>query len=392
MIKKFIYGLGIKKLLLVILLIAFCVPNLSAGTLFSFNIRPYRIVTLLLFISLFLKKEISFIPSKKIFIFFIYMLLLSLVTSFFFGYDRLIFDYIFAYIIVLVVYNYGKDIKYLEWLELFQYAALFLITLSLTSIVLQKDILIDFINNPIHQHPAYISIFPGGLNLDATWIALFSLFFINKPIRGYIYLLFSIIISMILSSRVGLIIDIMALSVIFINHLMNIEKNKRKIIVIVFTILFAIAGYLLYYFNIAGNILSRFTEIGTDGGSQGRLNIWKNIIPNFLKNPFGYGVGNGMQIIKDNTKMWFGEDNVHNIYFQMLLDTGFIGLGYFIYLIISFIKKNRKILLKVAFVVFFVFYFIIGFIQFKGAEIFVYYVLGVYLIISKQGEIYEKKD
>lgn len=90
--------------------------------------------------------------------------------------------------------------------------------------------------------------------------------------------------------------------------------------------------------------------------------------------------------------MWFGEDNVHNIYFQMLLDTGFIGLGYFIYLIISFIKKNRKILLKVAFVVFFVFYFIIGFIQFKGAEIFVYYVLGVYLIISKQGEIYEKKD
>lgn len=389
MIKKIIYGLNIKKILLVLLLFSFCVPNLSAGTLFSFNIRPYRIVTLLLFVSLFLKKGISFIPSKKIFIFFIYMLLLSLVASFFFKYDRLIFDYIFAYIILLVVYNYGRDIKYLEWLEMFQYAALFLITLSLTCIVLQKDILLDFLKNPIHQHPAYIGIFPGGLNLDATWIALFSLFFINKPLKGYIYLLFSIIISMVLSSRVGLIIDVMALFVIFINHLMNIEKKKRKIIVIAFTVLLAITGYILYVFNIAGNILSRFTEIGTDGGSQGRLNIWKNIIPNFLRNPFGYGVGNGMQIIKDNTKMWFGEDNVHNIYFQMLLDTGFLGLGYFIYLIISFIKKNKKILLKVSFVVFIIFYLIIGFIQFKGAEIFAYYVLGVYLILSKQGDIYE---
>ena len=151
------------------------------------------------------------------------MLLLSLVTSFFFKYDRLIFDYIFAYIILLVVYNYGRDIKYLEWLEMFQYAALFLITLSLTCIVLQKDILLDFLKNPIHQHPAYIGIFPGGLNLDATWIALFSLFFINKPLRGYIYLLFSIVISMVLSSRVGLIIDVMALFVIFINHLKNME-------------------------------------------------------------------------------------------------------------------------------------------------------------------------
>ena len=385
--------LKINKYLLLLLLLTFCIPNVNLISAFSYNVKIYRVLTFSLFLFVIFNKNANIVPSKKIFFFLLYMLFISVVCIPFNGYDRLLFDYIFAYIIIVVVYNFGKNIKYDEWIKIFQIAAFFAISLVFLNLFKQKEIIIDFIKNPLNQHPNYKSLYPGGLNLESTWIAFFSLFFVNKPYKGYIYLFFSMLVSVVLSSRVGLIINLFSLFFILYNHVKNRgEKiNVKKVSCFIF-IFFSIILLFTVLTNLSNNIISRFANIGSDGGSQGRLNIWKNIIPSYINYPFGCGLGNAMKIIKSSSGMWFGEDNVHNLYCQILLDTGIIGLIIFVLFIVIFYKKNKRIILINPFVMYIIIYFIIAFVQFKGAEILAYYIIAIYLILSKQGDIYDEKN
>ena len=170
------------KILMGIILLSFCLPKLNVISIGTINIKLYRALIVMCIVMLILKKKIK-IPSKILFIFLIYMIFVSVISAFSYGIERLMFDYIFSFLILITVYNLGKNIEYYEWIDLIQKVATISLILVLVNIVKNKDTILFFINNPSNQHPEYKSIFTGGQNLEATWTALFSFFFIN-PCTG----------------------------------------------------------------------------------------------------------------------------------------------------------------------------------------------------------------
>ena len=82
--------------------------------------------------------------------------------------------------------------------------------------------------------------------------------------------------------------------------------------------------------------------------------------------------------------MWYGEDNVHNLFFQMLLDFGIIGLIFYCTVISIFLKREWRKIIKNPIVAYLVAYLIISLIQFKGAEIITFYILGIYLLVKNK--------
>ena len=108
----------------------------------------------------------------------------------------------------------------------------------------------------------------------------------------------------------------------------------------------------------------------------------------FEKRPFGYGAGNAIKGISGVSGLWYDEDNVHNLLFQMILDFGFVGGIIYIYIIIDFIKNNIKKILHNPFAMFIFTYIILGCIQFKGAELITFFLIGAFLTISNK----ERKD
>jgi len=136
--------------------------------------------------------------------------------------------------------------------------------------------------------------------------------------------------------------------------------------------------------NILNNIINRIINVGKDGGSQGRIRMWKYVIEAFANRPFGYGAGNAIKGIRNVAGLWYDEDNVHNLFFQMLLDFGFIGGISYIYIVIEFIKNNIKKILDNPFIMFILTYIIIGCIQFKGAELITFFMIGAYLAINSK--------
>ncbi len=73
----------------------------------------------------------------------------------------------------------------------------------------------------------------------------------------------------------------------------------------------------------------------------------------------------------------------------MILDFGFVGGSIYIYIIVDFIKKiTLKKILDNPFIMFILTYIIIGCIQFKGAELITFFMIGAFLTISNK----ERKD
>ena len=72
----------------------------------------------------------------------------------------------------------------------------------------------------------------------------------------------------------------------------------------------------------------------------------------------------------------------------MILDFGFIGGIAYIYIIIDFIKNNIKKMWDNPFIMFILMYIVVGCIQFKGAELITFFMIGAFLTISNK----ERKD
>ena len=375
------------KILMGIILLSFCLPKLNVISIGTINIKLYRALIVMCIVMLILKKKIK-IPSKILFIFLIYMIFVSVISAFSYGIERLMFDYIFSFLILITVYNLGKNIEYYEWIDLIQKVATISLILVLVNIVKNKDTILFFINNQSNQHPEYKSIFTGGQNLEATWTALFSFFFINKPKRGYLYLSGCLLISILLTSRVGMIIDIMGFIFLILNQISNLKRNgntkKILFVILMLVITLSIIVVVFAYTGIADNMIDRLVNIGKDGGSQGRIRMWKYVGEACLKNPFGYGAGNAILAVKNVSNLWYGEDNVHNLFFQMLLDFGIIGLIFYCTVISIFLKREWRKIIKNPIVAYLVAYLIISLIQFKGAEIITFYILGIYLLVKNK--------
>ena len=163
-----------------------------------------------------------------------------------------------------------------------------------------------------------------------------------------IYILGIILALMLIGKRAHLIFSI--LSVIIVIWVYQIDKKVTRIKKMAYIVFSGIIGsiIIIYFFPALSNTFNRFIETAKDGDFlMSRGIFYKESLRQFINNPIlGIGWGSMQLIIKHN---------VHNIYIQLLAETGIFGfliyMSLFLYGIYNAIKlikiiKIRKIQLN----------------------------------------------
>ena len=371
------------KSLLKLLLLSMCFQNIEIINFGTFGLKLFHIIGICYFPLLIINRKKIRLPSKMITFFLAYLLMLSLINSFTYGFHSLNFNYIFSYYLLIVLFTLAKDVKESEWKEIIKSVAILALICVYLNALINRNIIIAFLKNP-YGHPVYKFIFGGGANLETTWIGLFGLFFKDEK-KGYIYIFLCSIISAILASRVGIIIDIIAFCFITFGKNSDSKIKSKKIwygmlILILSAIIILKTGIMNY-------LIVRLENIGRDTGSTARLLMWKYVFEAFLKNPLGYGLGNSIKAINTVSTTYIGEGNIHNLYFQMLLDGGILGLIWYLAIIIKFVQKEFFNIWKKPVVMYIITYFVLGLVQFRGGDALLFFFVGVYVIEKQQEKL-----
>ena len=152
------------EILMTILLISFCFQNLNLCVIGKQAIKVYRVLVILYIILIIAKRQLV-IPSKKLTAILIYMNIISVLNFFSIGVEKLFFEYLFAFGILLVVYNIGKDLKIDDWTKIIQIVAVIALVAVTINVLIDFKEIMKFHNNPYNEHPQYEGIFTGGVNL-----------------------------------------------------------------------------------------------------------------------------------------------------------------------------------------------------------------------------------
>lgn len=154
-----------------------------------------------------------------------------------------------------------------------------------------------------------------------------------------------IMIALLLTSKRGhLIFGVAALVIVY--YILNSAKRDSKLfkliagglgLSIVVVILFQIMPTT---FNV---LLGRFVNSGYDDVTSGRLPMWALAISLFSKNPI-LGIGWFGYKYQYTTHLWDGYNlknallNTHNVYLQILCETGIVGMGVFVLGVVNHLK------------------------------------------------------
>ena len=370
------------KLLFGILFLSMCFQNIEILNLGSFGLKLFHVVGVLYFPWLLTKMRHLKLPSKLLTVFLIFMLEMSFLHMAKYGIHSLNFNYVFSFYILLLICNCGSTLTKDDWLDIVKKVALIALIAVYINAIIHIKIILNFLKHP-WGHPVYTFIFGGGANLEATWIGLFGVFFKDDK-KGFIYTALCSVISAMLASRVGIIVDAMC----FVVLTFSTTKEKPRYVKKIRLISMMVLGITMIIFflgtGIIDYLLKRLEAVGTDVGSKARIFMWENAFKAFLNNPFGYGIGNSIVAINLVSDTIITESNIHNLYLQMLLDTGIIGGVCYIGIILSFIMKEIKNFFNDSVVSFIVLYFLLGFIQFRGGETIMFFIVGIYLASRKQ--------
>ena len=378
------------KFLFGILFLSMCFQNIEILNFGLFGLKLFHVIGFLFFPFLLKKYKKIKIPCKPMLFFLIYMLFISLINVTNYGINSLNFNYVFSFYILLLIYNCGEVLSKKDWLDIIKNVAIVTLISVYINVIIHYEAILKFFKNP-YGHPLYNYIFGGGANLEATWIGFFGLFFKDSK-KGYIYIIFGTLLSVLLASRVGILINAFCFVIITLASFDDkkwLVKKDRVLLMIILTIL------LIVFFVQTGLIdylLTRIQSIGKDPGSKGRLNMWENVATGIENNPFGVGLGNATKSLNRFSKEYIWEDNVHNIYFQMFLDTGVIGGIVFLFFVIYFLYKNWKYIFYDSIIAFIFAYLLFGLLQFRGGETIIYYIIGIYFINKNRNKIIKKEE
>lgn len=265
------------------------------------------------------------------------------------------------------------------------------VTIIFYSLVFIKNLFylndfLSFFQNP-NVHPLIPTLVGGGLNLEASFITMMSIFAYKKKKLFYILFLFSFLCSILYSSRVGIISGIFV--ILFVSYFYSINK-----IVFILKIICALVVFVGIFYVLSINdvyVVERLNSIGdpTEAGTRGRLYMWVWIYPTIIHNIWGYGAGNAVEAISyiAGNKAIFWNSNIHLYPMQVLLDFGILGFLFYLYIFAYVIKQVIKANSNsFAFFSFVLIYIFLGFIQFKGGEPLIYLVGGFAVGFNKNKE------
>ena len=207
-------------------------------------------------------------------------------------------------------------------------------------------------------------VFSGGLNLESTYLAMFLVFFIKSKWFFPLYCI-SLFIAVAYMSRTGFLLNILVL--LFWVYLFLRSKISRHWLYLCLP--FAVLAVLCLVVSVSYlsemHVVKRFMEIGNEPGSRGRIEILEYIKLGVLDSGFmGYGPGNTMDRLS-LLGMDSHNSNVHNYYFQLMLDFGIFGLLAYVVFVGFFLTRAD---IQIEFKLFLTLYLIGSFVQFQGAE------------------------
>ena len=252
------------------------------------------------------------------------------------------------------------------------------------------------------NHPDVPSLAGGGLNLEATWLALSSFFMIGTVLFVPVTLL-AAATSALYASRVGVVIAVMALCGAVahawgMGRLRALAQRRssnraaiyiRRIAALVFVgtsigVVAAVVRVARQYGD-ATYVAERFGTIGEDPGSVGRLVLWRGGLRVFEENPLGVGAGNAVPILRRVLGVDVPEDNLHNIYLQHAVETGIPGLAALLLLAAMVARRVVRSRYRDQLLLFVAAYLVAGLIQFSGVDVIFWLAYGLQSGLASQG-------
>ena len=150
--------------------------------------------------------------------------------------------------------------------------------------------------------------------------------------------LISVTRSWAVKSVIGL--AVVLLYMVFVYGKKSAEFFTQKKLIVAYVAIYV----LVVFIGLAGDTISGILEwFGKDLSLSGRYYIWYSTINNIRKSPiYGYGVDStGLMSINEFTRGRLISS--HNMFMEVVIQTGFIGLfGYLAFLVLSFIKGSKR--------------------------------------------------
>lgn len=329
-----------------------------------------------------------------------------------YGLSKSILHWIFGLYLIIIILNVGKDLQKEHWLKLLEIAAC-IFAVSHFLYMLWNHEIVTYLLHGYYTgelggtYGAKLpSLTRGGRNLDATWLALGGFFVTGK--KKSIYVTYIILFSFLGASRVGMVATacLILWSLVY-DRMYRLNWKKLK-----YYALYAVGMLaILAYSGLATAGLGRFSailpfapqntsqstsqsisqsapnnmqeETDIEAFLSGRAAMWSRAPQMFRDNPWGYGVGNALRVMRQSYGFTSYEDVMHNVFLQLLLDEGILGGIWYIGLVAAFLFSQRKKLFCSPLAAYFLTYLILSLVQFHGGEVLMQYILACFLIEQK---------
>lgn len=369
------------EFLFLLLLLFTCLQNIAIFDMGGFELKLYHAYSLI-FLWLFIKERKILLPKIYLVIFIFYLIMMSVIAYFFYGFNSLILNYIYGFYILVIICTFGRDISSECWIKIVRIVVWIMLVLIYGNLFLSMETIISFMKAP-WGHPGIDTFFGGGVNVEATWIGMMCVVFL-KDKKKYIFLILSTIISILYASRAGLITNVMLFLIYYFkgDFKMSWEKMKKIIGVLLLSLAIIFTAYQMGFLDNV-YVVRRFINMWTDRGTTTRIAMWELAISAGLDNIWGYGLGNATLGIELHSGIEQSANNTHNLFLQYLLDGGIIALVGYIAMLIILLKEICKNSLTNPFLAFMAMYVVLGVIQFRGGDSIMFFFLGVYLLLNE---------
>lgn len=345
-----------------------------------------------------------------------------------YGLSKSILHWTFGIYLLVVLLNVGNDFTQSEWMRLLEKAfctfacMVFLYTVFANGRVVCRNLVGYFQGTMTGGAGCYMtSLTRGGRNLDATWQSLGGFFVHGK--KKAVYVTWAILFAFLGGSRVG----VVSAALMVLWSLIYDEEYRLRLKNLKWYILYAVVMLAVLFGSGMGQaflnrtflhipapqaVINTICDPATDPSEDpseetaapstsltidvseinessvtyflsGRSAMWTLFPEVFRANPWGYGVGNAMRVMKSSYGFTSFEDIMHNVFLQWSLDEGIVGgLWYIGLVLVLFVSqwKCRPRFFEDPFAAYFLTYIVLSLVQFHGAEALMIYVLGIYLI------------
>jgi O-antigen ligase len=345
------------------------------------TIKGYHVGSLL-FVLFFLTRNGIWLPKlpRYVFHFCVWVVISSLALYAVYGFNSMIINYLFAFYCLLIGGVIGSQLTKEEVVFVLRTVSLVVFAIIAVKLFYYQEEVVRFLKAPI-GHPNIETLFGGGVNLEATWVAFHLAFFVrSRKSLFYFLVLFSLGLSILYASRVGVILSVLVFFLRFFSAIPTKLERRNLLTGLAILILLVLVSVDLGQVSQKVYGLKRFADFGSseDAGMSGRKAMWEHFPAALAKSHYlGYGAGNAMLGLEEVSGIDFSEQNVHNYYLQVLLEFGVLGLPLYLIMVFQLLKRIQWTKLADPLAIILLCYFISSLIQFRGAESMIWLYMGI---------------